>query len=222
MSKLQVVEEIHRNARRNFPRRKYVMRGINDTFQADLVEMIPFSKENNGYNYILMVIDVFSKRAWAKKLKNKTGKEVTAAMSSIFSEYPNHIPKNIHTDEGKEFYNQNFQELMKKHGINHYSTYSKMKASIVERFNRTILNKLWRQFNLQGSHKWLNNIQRIIDEYNATYHRTIKMKPNNVNSKNENKLLQTVYKINESLTSDSKNKFKIGEYVRISKFKSVV
>lgn len=222
MSKLQVVEELHRNARRNFPRRSYVMRGINDTFQADLVEMIPFAKQNKGYNYILMVIDVFSKRAWAKKLKNKTGKEVTEAMSSIFKEHPNHIPQNIHTDQGKEFYNQNFQQLMKTHGINHYSTFSKMKASIVERLNRTILNKLWRQFNLQGSHKWLDNLQPIIDKYNATYHRTIKMRPNDVNSKNEKLLLETAYKNNHTLKPHGKKKkFKIGDYVRISKFKSI-
>lgn len=221
MSKQKVVEEIHHSARRNFPRRSYVMRGINDTFQADLIEMIPFAKQNQGYNYILMVIDVFSKRAWAKKLKNKTGKEVTKAMSSIFTENPKNIPRNIHTDEGKEFYNQDFKKLMEKHGINHYSTFSKMKASIVERLNRTILNKLWRQFNLQGSHKWLNHLKPIIDKYNRTVHRTIKMKPIDVNLKNQEYLLKTVYKQNHTLKLGGKSKFKIGDYVRISKFKSI-
>lgn len=175
MSKLQVVEEIHHNARTFFPRRSYVMRGVNDTFQADLIEMIPFANQNNGYKYILMVIDVFSKHAWAKGIKDKSGKEVTKAMSSIFKENPHHVPRNLHTDEGKVFYNQHFQILMKTHKINHYSTYSKMKASIVERLNRTILTKLWRQFSLQGSHKWLKHLQPIIRSYNSTIHRTIKM-----------------------------------------------
>lgn len=221
MSKQQVIEELHRSARRNFTRRNYVMRGINDTFQADLIEMIPFSKQNRGYKYILMVIDVFSKRAWAKGLKNKTGKEVTAAMTFIFSENPKHIPRNLHTDEGKEFYNQDFQRLMAKHGINHYSTFSKMKASIVERLNRTILGQLWRQFNLQGTHKWLNNLQPIIKKYNATIHRTIKMKPIDVNAQNQDHLLKTVYKNNQTLKLGEYNKFKVDDYVRISKFKSI-
>lgn len=172
MSKQQLVEEIHRSARKKFPRRHYVMRGINDTFQADLIEMIPWANQNKGYRYILMVIDVFSKRAWAIPLKNKTGNEVTKAMTSVFTSNPKHIPRNLHTDEGKEFYNQSFQRLMKTHGINHYSTFSKMKASIVERFNRTFLNKLWPQFNLQGSHKWLHHLQPIILQYNSTIHRT--------------------------------------------------
>lgn len=221
MSKKQLVDELHRSARRNFARRNYEMRGMNDTFQADLIEMIPFANQNRGYRYILMVIDVFSKRAWAKPLKNKTGKEVTKAMETIFKENSYHIPSNLHTDEGKEFYNQYFQHLMKEHRINHYSTFSKMKASIVERLNRTILNKLWRQFNLQGSHKWLNHLQPIIEKYNATMHRTIKMKPKDVNEKNQEFLLTTVYKPNQTLILGNINKFKTGDYVRISKFKSI-
>lgn len=218
----KLVDELHHSARRNFPRRSYVMRGINDTFQADLIEMIPFSKQNQGNKYILMVIDVFSKRAWARALKNKTGEEVTKAMASIFEENPKNIPRNCHTDEGREFYCKNFQQLMKKYDINHYSTFSKMKASIVERLNRTILNKLWKQFNLQGSHKWLHLIQPIMKTYNSTFHRTIKMRPIDVCPKNEQYLLQTVYKRNQTLmVCKQKSKFHINDYVRISKYKTL-
>lgn len=221
--KTQVVYELHRGARKHFPRRPYVMRGINDTFQADLVEMIPHAHQNKGYRYILMVIDVFSKRAWAKELKNKTGEEVTKAMASIFSQYPRNIPQNLHTDQGKEFYNSHFQNLMKKHGINHYSTYSKMKASIVERLNRTILNKIWRQFSLQGSYDWLSNLQRVIDEYNTSHHRTIHMKPIDVTKKNEDSLLKTVYSYNDTALNllRKKSRFEINDFVRISKFKTI-
>lgn len=65
MSKQQIVEEIHRYARKNFSRRKYVMYGIADTLQADLIEMQPFKRENRVHRYILIVIDVFSKVAYA-------------------------------------------------------------------------------------------------------------------------------------------------------------
>lgn len=220
----RIVQEIHRGARKNFPRRSYVMRGINDTFQADLIEMIPWANENRGYHYILMVIDVFSKKAWAKPLKNKTGVEVTQAMATIFKENPRNIPRNLHTDEGKEFYNAQFQRLMQRHGINHYSTYSTKKASIVERLNRTIMNRLWPSFNLQGSHKWIDHLKSIINSYNATKHRTIKMRPIDVNKKNESFLLRTVYKKNQTINIgdiDKKNKFKVNDYVRISKYKSL-
>lgn len=168
-----------------------------------------------------MVIDVFSKRAWAIPLKNKTGAEVTKAMASIFATNPTHIPRNLHTDEGKEFYNQSFQHLMKQHKINHYSTFNKTKASIVERFNRTFLNKLWPQLNLQGSHKWLHHLQPIIRQYNSSFHRTIKMRPIDVNEKNEERLLATVYKPNQTIMVDNKTKFNVNDYVRISKYKSL-
>lgn len=222
-----MVEELHRNARKNYPRRSYVMRGINDTFQADLVEMIPYARQNKGYRYILMVIDVFSKRAWAKPLKNKTGEETTKAMATIFADHPNHIPRNLHTDRGKEFYNHHFQTLMKKHGINHYSTGSKMKASIVERLNRTIMNKIWRQFSLQGSNKWLNNLQPVIDEYNSSHHRTIQMRPCDVTKSNEKELLKSVYNPRTHIPLNlinniiKKSKFQTDDYVRISKHKTV-
>lgn len=221
MSRKQLLDELHRSVRRNFPRSKYLMRGINDTFQADLIEMIPFSGENRGYKYILMVIDVFSKYAWAEPLKNKTGEEVTRAMLSIFNKNPRNIPRNLHTDEGKEFYNQNFQRLLKKYRINHYSTFSRMKASIVERLNRTILNRMWRIFNMQGSHKWFNRLQTIMNSYNSTFHHTIKMRPIDVNMENESNLLKTVYKQNQTVRLNKDNKFKINDYVRISKFKTI-
>lgn len=221
MSKKQIVEEIHRSARKNFHRRKYFMVGVNDTFQIDLIEMIPFADQNNGFRYILMVIDVFSKRAWAKALINKTGLEVTKAMAAIFNENPKNIPRNIHSDQGKEFFNKHFQCLLDKYKINHYSTYTKMKASIVERLNRTFLNKLWRQFNLQGSHEWMSQLQSIIDNYNSSVHRTIKMRPIDVNEKNQRNLLRTAYKQNNILNLNEETKFKVNDYVRISKFKTL-
>jgi hypothetical protein len=132
MSKQVLVDELHRPARKNFKRRHVIVKGINDTWQIDLVEMIPYSKYNKGYKYMLTVIDIFSKVAHAVPLKTKKGEEVAKAMEKVFKENERH-PQNIHSDLGKEFYNKNFQELMKKYKINLYSTFSGMKAQICER-----------------------------------------------------------------------------------------
>lgn len=172
MSKLQVVQEIHRDARKNFPRRKVVMYGIAETLQADLIEMQPYKRENRGHRYILLVIDIFSKMAYAKPLMDKTGVEVTRAMDHIIrlvkQQFPNHHIKNLQTDEGKEFFNGSMQRLLEKYNINHYSTYSYMKASIVERLIRTIKRRLYMQFSLQGDFKWLKILPQVIDRYNNT------------------------------------------------------
>lgn len=219
-AKRQVVEEIHKPARINFKRRKVIVKSLNDLFQADLVEMLPYAKENKGNKYILVVINCFSKFAWAVPLKNKKGPEVASAIHKILKQLSKtQIPKNLHTDGGLEFFNQHFNKVMKIYSINHYQTYSEKKASIVERLNRTLKTMMWKEFSLQGSYKWLNLLPRIINIYNNKKHRTIGMKPKEVTKKDEKSLLDKVY--NRIKIAYTKNKFKVGDNVRISKFRGI-
>lgn len=218
MSKLQVVNELHRDVRRHFVRRKTQMRGIADTIQADLVEMIPHASQNRNMKYILTAIDVFSKMAYARPVKNKTGVEVAKALKSIFDEINRPI-KNLHVDMGKEFYNETVTQLLNRYKINRYSTFSTMKAAIVERFNRTLKKSMWKRFSFQGTYKWLGILDELIEQYNNTKHRTIKMKPIEVNDSNEQRLLNTVY--NYKTNVPWKIKFNVGDYVRLSKYKHV-
>ncbi|XP_029667280.1 uncharacterized protein LOC115237981 [Formica exsecta] len=121
-----LVEELHAPARKNSPRRHIIVRGYDDLWQADVVEMRAYARFNKGYNYILTVIDVLSKYAWAVPLKSKDGSETADAITKIF-QADGRYPKNFQTDRGKEFYIANVQKLMKTYNINHYSTYSIMK-----------------------------------------------------------------------------------------------
>jgi len=210
-----VVNELHKPVRHRFPRRSIIIKGLDDLWQADLVEMIPYNRENKGYKYILMVIDTFSKYLWARPVKNKTGEEVTKAMKDVLKERK---PDNLQTDHGKEFYNPSFQSLMQQNKINHYSTFSNIKASIVERVNRTIKTKMWKEFSMQGSYKWLNLLPSIVRDYNKTVHRTTRMKPQDVNKKVEQRLQGDVY---SHLKQVAPVHFKVGDHVRISKYKSV-
>lgn len=217
MSKREVVDELHKLARKNFARRRVIIKGIDDLWQADLVEMGEYSSQNNGYKYLLNVIDTFSKYAWITPLKSKNAKDVARAMNHVFSA-AKRIPKNLQTDDGKEFFNKEFQILMNKKKINHYSTYSVKKASIIERFNRTLKNMMWKEFSYNGSYKWLNIYKKLLEKYNNSKHRTIKMSPIDVNKRNEKLILNTSY---NHIKIFQKPKFKIGDYVRISKYKHV-
>lgn len=146
--RLGIIDEIHKPARRRFPRRRVQIRGLDDSFQADLVDLKSLSRSNNGFCYILMVINCFSKFAWAEPLKTKSGAEVRNAMARILAKTT--PPRNLQVDMGKEFYNAPFQELVAQHRINMYSTYSVMKASIVERLNRTIKSAIFKNFEGQS------------------------------------------------------------------------
>ena len=218
MSKRDIINELFKSARKNFLRRRVIIKGMDDLWQGDLVEMIPFAKFNNNYRYLLTVIDSFSKKAWAIPVKNKTAEDVTKATNTILANNEKRIPKNFQSDKGKEFYNQQFTELMKKHGINHYSTYSNLKASIVERFNRTLKNLMYKEFHVQGNYKWIHIIDNLLDKYNNTIHSKIKLKPNQVNKKNEKKILKSVYNRMKIINVP---KFVQGDMVRISKNRGI-
>ncbi|XP_060861899.1 uncharacterized protein LOC132938935 [Metopolophium dirhodum] len=212
MSKREIANELHKPARKNFTRRRVNVYGKNDLWQADLVEMIPYSKVNGGYKYILVVIDCFTKFSWAKPLKSKTGKEVTSAMATILVE---RSPKLLQLDNGKEFYNTTFDALMSKYGIHKYSTFSILKASIAERMNRTLKGRMYKEFTARGSREWVSILPKLLDEYNNSPHRTIGMTPIQADSDPASVVIKQ-RKIN-----NEKIKFKVGDKVRISTQKGV-
>lgn len=212
--RLGVIDEIHKPARLRFPRRRVQIRGLHDLFQADLVDLKSRARSNGGYSYILFVINAFSKYAWAEPLKTKTGLEVTRAMAKILAKTT--PPKNLQVDAGTEFYNAGFRRLMEKYGINMYSTYSVLKANLVERLNRTIKGAIFKNFTRKGNQNWTRDLQTILDGYNNRVHRTTGMKPSEVSLKDEKRLLRSVYR---QVKRVGKSKFQVGDEVRISKYK---
>ena len=207
----QLAYSLHKPIRRRFPTRSYKTNGINALWQMDLMEMIPYSKINIGYKYILTCIDVFSRFARALPLKTKSATDVAHALTNMFK---NVKPINVQTDEGKEFYNSKVKELFTKHNINHYSVYSQFKAAVVERFNRTLRERITKFTTKQGNKKWIHVLPKLINAYNNSKHRSLNgLKPIEVTIKNEPKLWLAQ---NKNIPV-GKAKYKIGDSVRISK-----
>ena len=217
--KRAVVEELHRPARRHYQRRHVDIRWPDETWQSDLIQMSAYAKENRQHHFILLVIDTFSKFIWLRALKHKTGKDVTEAMKSILSE--GRVPKNLQVDRGTEYYNSFFKDLMLRHNIHMYSTYSNLKSSIAERAVKTVKNWLFFQFSLQGSYKWLHLLSEFTYYYNNRKHRTIGMPPMQVTEHNAHEIRQRVYLPLLAKVSKKKPKFKVGDKVRVSRFKHV-
>ena len=166
--------ELHKPVRKKFMKRFVFVRNVDDIWGADLIELPKLSTKNSGYRYILMAIDVFSKYGWSVPLKFKTGEEVAKAFQKIFKE---NKPKKLWVDKGKEFYNTNVEDLLEKNNIKMYSTHNEEKCSVVERWNRTIKTQLFRYFSANGTEKYTNILQPLIDKYNTTKHRSIGMTP---------------------------------------------
>ena len=199
---------LHKPVRRHFKRRCVVVGGPNQQWQADLVDMSRLKKSNDGTTFLLTVIDVFSKRAWCIPLKNKSAASLVAAFKQLLRE---RLPITLQTDKGSEFLNRSLQKLLKQYGVHHEET----KASIVERFNRTLKTRMWRYFTKNQSVRYLDVLQDFVRSYNKTYHRSIGMAPPEVNGTNQESVWQRLYGHEGGGTP----KFRIGDRVRISKAK---
>ena len=138
------------------------VKGIDEIWAADLVEIKEFEEEN-GVFFFLTVIDVFSKFGWIRALKNKSGESVSLALKSIFKERK---PKFLWTDKGKEFWNAKVKDLLKEEGVKLYSTENEEKSSVVERWNRTMKEKMWKMFTERHSWKFLDKLDDLDLEYN--------------------------------------------------------
>jgi len=113
---------LHRPLRKRFPRNPYTVNNINDVWELDILDLSSLKNFNNNYRHLLQVIDVFLKYLHSVPLRTKTGKEVAAALESIFKDpkYTKPIrrrPVWVRTDKGKEFLNTQFQALLKRDGI---------------------------------------------------------------------------------------------------------
>ena len=205
-------EELHKPKRKNFPRRKIIVNHIDEIFVADLVEMQKFAKLNKGYRYLLTCIDIFSKYSWVIPLKDKKGINVKNALQKIFIQ---RSPKFLWTDRGTEFYNKQVQDLLNENDIKLYSTNnSEIKSSVIERFNRTFKNMMFKKFTENNNTIFYNIIDDLVNEYNNKYHSTMKMSPIEGSKKINEKKIRNIYNFD---IIKKPGKFKIGDRLSLEK-----
>ena len=136
------VYTLHKPARRRFTRNHTYVAGIDAQWQTDLADMQGIVKQNGGMRYLRTVIDVFCKFSWAIPVSSKDAKAITTAFGQVLTTANPRHPQRLQTDNGKKFFNSDFQALMKRHGIQHFASENEQKAAVVERFNRTIKTKI--------------------------------------------------------------------------------
>ena len=142
-----------------------------------MVDPQNLSRYNKGYKYLLTCIDIFSKYAFVLPLKTKQGQELVQAFQKILS--TGRKPTKLQTDQGTEFLNRVFQKFLRDNNIDFFTVNSGLKASVVERFNRTFKNKMYKYFTAKNTLTYINVLQ-LVSSYNNTYHRSIKLKPSQV------------------------------------------
>ena len=177
-------------------------------------------KFNKGFRFLLCAIDTFSKYAWVVPLKDKKVASIVNTFQNILDDSnrseaksKGRKPNKIWVDKGSEFYNSSFKKWLKDKDIEMYSIHYEGKSVVAERFIRTLKTKIYKYMTLVSKNVYTNKLDDIVGEYNNTYHRTIKMKP--VNAK-DNTYIDFKREVN-----DKDPKFKVGDRVRISKYKII-
>ena len=203
----QLADELHRPIIRKFKKRKVYSSFKDNIWGVDLADMQSLSRYNKRIRYLLCAIDLFSKYAWVIPIKDKKGASIVNAFKKIISE--GRKPNKIWVDQGSEFYNKSFTDFLKMNNIEMYSTFNEGKSVIAERFIRTLKNKIYKHMTAISKNIYVDVLDDIVNKYNNTVHRTIKMKLIDVTDD-----FFTEYN-EESNKNDPK--FKIGDHVRISK-----
>ena len=170
------------------------------------------SKYNKGIRYLLCVIDLFSKYAWVVSLKDKKEVSIVNAFQKILDSSKRKTNK-IWVDQGSEFYNNAFKKSLKDNDISMYSTYNEGKSVVAERFIKTLKNKIYKHMTAISKIVYFDVLVDIVDEYNNTYHKTIKMKPVDVESDS--------FAEYDEKSNEKDPKIKVGDHVRISKFQNL-
>lgn len=217
----QLAYTLHRPRRVNFKRNFYNLDNINDQLQADLMDLDSLKDDNDGFRYVLLVIDAFSRYVRVRPLKTKTAREVLTAFKEIIGEleYP---PLNIVTDHGGEFFNKSFESYCKSKGIKHYAPGSDtFKAAIAERAIRTFKGIMFKALTARLSYRYIDILQDVAKSMNARKNRSINRAPIEVTPNNVFEVWAFVQEQRRKEKSrHEKHLLKPGDFVRVSKNKN--
>ena len=212
---------VHRETMSKFKRRRVVAPFVDYQWDVDTANMTFYRKNNDGYAYFALAIDILSKFIWTVPLRTTTGQEMAQAFKHMFAS--GRKPTHIRTDQGTEYVNKNVKALLKKEGVNFFVTHNVVKASYAERAIKTIKSRLVRYMTHKQVHRWIDILPKVTQSYNQTYHRSIKRSPQSVKPTDSVELWKRQYDTIPLSDSNKRRgfvvgkfKYKVGDLVRVS------
>ena len=232
-AKTQDIVTLHKSARQSQPRyRRIIAPGMNHMWDCDLLVLVGnrFKEANDGFAYILVTVDVFSRYCRAEAAKTKGSKDMVAAFEKIF-ERTAELPNFTRQDRGTEFTAKPVTNLLKGKGIQMIYPNTETKANYAEAAIKSLKKRLFQFFQHTNSYRYIDTLQDIVKSYNATIHSSIGTSPDKVTRQNEQDIwdfqyiaqnTKDLYKLFKSAVSSARSrkrlrfKFAIGDKVRVS------
>lgn len=234
---------LHRDVKRPKNFNPFLVFSPRQQIQADLIDIQQLKRFNDGVTFLLVCIDVMTKKAWVRCMKKKNAETSKTALESIFEEIGNTefsqknttenkpIIKTLLFDKGSEFTNKKVKDLCNEFNIKIIHPNSNIKAGIIERFNRTFQKLIYQYLTHKQTRRYVDVIDDLLMTYNSRKHRSIsdkyidKFSPNDAEKINNLEKLRniTLEKRKKILIKGSKikPKFKIGDIVHIAKEKTL-
>ena len=184
---------------------------IDNIWGADFADMQLISTFNKRIRFLLCVINIFSKYVWVIPSKNKKGTTITNVFQNILDE-SNCKPNKIWVDKTSKFYNRSMKSFLQNNNVEMYSTNNEEISVFLERFIRTLKNKIYKYMTSISKNVYINKLDDIVDMYNNIYHST-KTNPTDVKP-------STYFESSKEINYQD-TKFKTNDIVRISKYKSI-
>ena len=217
----------HVPVRKNFPRGRIFTTGPYHQFHADLMDMSQYAGDNDGYKYVFVCIDAFSKKCWVRVMKSKTAESAVKVFSDVLKTLPM-LPHSFYSDQGSEFKGAFKTFLTSKNIKQQMSKDKDIKSAIAERVIRTLKGKLFRYFTIENTRRYVDVLQDVCSNYNKSFNSAIGAAPDDVGFHNVKTVFDRLYMGKRGARypgigftrKSKKHKFKVSDHVRIKKSKS--
>jgi hypothetical protein len=205
--------------KQKFDRARIFVSSVGQQYQADLMDLQKFSRQNNGYKYILVVVDAFSRFTLARPLKRKTGPLVAEGLKDIFRQLQSDGKLGASvlfaTDLGTEFWNTDADEVYKQFNIGHFALRAPKKCSLAENSGRYLLDRIYKFMDHVGHNRWVDRLAEFVEAKNGRRNPKLgSVAPKDVNFTNQNMVFENLYKKSPQLSN--KLPLLIGEKVQMA------
>lgn len=211
-----------RKVNRQFERSPVVVSGIDDQWDVDLAQLSSYADENDGINYLLVVIDIFTRFLWVRPMKDKFAVTIVAAFRDVLSE--GRKPRRLRSDAARDFTSKKFQELCNAEGIVHFTTFGEKQANFVEAVIKTVKRTIYTRMVTENTPRYIDDLDEMVDAYNNRFHSGIQAIPREITKADEKHLWWQMYMPADFFDPTKKKKIPrnipyehaVGDHVRIS------